>query len=445
MPKRSQTPITTRAAENAAEGVLWDRDIPGFGLRVLRSGRRSWVFKYRAREGAQRWYTIGTFPAQSVDQARREARVLRAIVEQGGDPVAEKREARAAERAATETKASALLEVYRTALPGRPSLRGPGTISERHAQQEAAETKAAIAVMEVGETPVGQITLADVRRLLRATADHPATARLRFGAFSRFLDWCVEEGHLDQNPCGALPKNQRPKPPKSRDRVVPLPAIARLWRAADVLPAPLDDLARVLFALPARRGEVARMDWSTVDLEAGVWTLPGAITKNGDPHELALPPLVLDILRARHDDAGRPGDGLVFPSQFTGGVVGRWSWMKQQLAEAADFHAWTWHDMRRSFASTLAEQGVPEEVADAVLNHRQSATRGGVKGVYQRSSRRAEQRNAVETWCTLLSGALEPSTPGAEPTSEEGGGVSADEPEEGGRGRARAAGKNHAA
>ncbi len=59
---------------------------------------------------------------------------------------------------------------------------------------------------------------------------------------------------------------------------------------------------------------------------------------------------------------------------------------------------WTWHDFRRSFATALGEAGIPEAVADAVLNHRQSATRGGVLGVYQRASRWPEQVKAMEHW-----------------------------------------------
>jgi hypothetical protein len=64
----------------------------------------------------------------------------------------------------------------------------------------------------------------------------------------------------------------------------------------------------------------------------------------------------------------------------------------------APLDRWTWHDFRRSFASALGEASIPEAVADAVLNHRQAATRGGVLGVYQRSSRWPEQVRAMELW-----------------------------------------------
>jgi hypothetical protein len=74
---------------------------------------------------------------------------------------------------------------------------------------------------------------------------------------------------------------------------------------------------------------------------------------------------------------------------------------------------WTWHDFRRSFASALGEAAIPEAVADAVLNHRQAATRGGVLGVYQRSSRWPEQVRAMDLWGRLLADALAGKTPDA--------------------------------
>jgi hypothetical protein len=81
--------------------------------------------------------------------------------------------------------------------------------------------------------------------------------------------------------------------------------------------------------------------------------------------------------------------------------------MKIALSEKAGVSGWTWHDFRRSFATALGEAGVSEAVADAVLNHRQSATRGGVLGVYQRAHRWPEQVKAMEAWSAMLAGAIE--------------------------------------
>jgi integrase len=96
---------------------------------------------------------------------------------------------------------------------------------------------------------------------------------------------------------------------------------------------------------------------------------------------------------ARITAKGQPG--LVFPAPRSGKEIDTFTDIKADLVEATKLAdgdgdtltGWTWHDFRRSFASALGENGIPELVADAVLNHRQAATRGGVLGVYQRSSR----------------------------------------------------------
>lgn len=394
--------------------MLWDREVSGFGLRVLTSGARTWLLKYRTIGGAQRWHRIGAFPAMTADEARKLARRLRSAVDQGRDPTTERKENAASARAARAAAVEQMAEAYAKALPGRASLRGSGAISAPHAAAEAAAVARAIDRMKLAGRAVAEVKAADLTGFLRAEAAHPANARLLFGAFSRFMDWCRDQGALAVNPCDTIPRNKRPKPPAPRSRVIALPDLARLWVAAEVLPPVYRDLARLLLVVPVRCGEGARMNWADVDLAAGAWTLPGAITKNGDPHMIALPPAILTMLRARQKAAARaegvaagpPHEGLVFAAPQSGGPVVRWTWMKTELGTAAGFIAWTWHDFRRSFASIMAENGIPEPVADAVLNHRQSSTRGGVLGVYQQARRWPEQKAAMEAWGKALAAAV---------------------------------------
>jgi len=187
--------------------------------------------------------------------------------------------------------------------------------------------------------------------------------------------------------------------------------LARLWEAADGLDeAVWRDFARFLIAMPCRRGEAAAMDWSHVDLDAAEWRQPSHLTKNREAHRLHLHPLALDVLRERHTATG--GKGLVFPAPRSGGAVGTFMPIKVALGEATGAQGealtgWTWHDFRRSFATALGEAGVSETVADAVLNHRQAATRGGVLGVYQRASRWPEQVAAMKAWGDMLAAAME--------------------------------------
>ena len=97
MPKRSASNITTKAAETSAPGLLWDREVAGFGLRTTKGGARTWLFKYRALGGAQHWHRIGAFPAMTAEDARKIARGLRSTLDKGGDPAKEREAEREAD------------------------------------------------------------------------------------------------------------------------------------------------------------------------------------------------------------------------------------------------------------------------------------------------------------------------------------------------------------
>jgi Arm DNA-binding domain len=82
--------ITKRVVE-AAEArekdyVIWDDELPGFGVRVFSSSKRSYVIQYRTR-GRSRRYTIGLHGAWAPETARREAKVQLGRVAGGDDPV----------------------------------------------------------------------------------------------------------------------------------------------------------------------------------------------------------------------------------------------------------------------------------------------------------------------------------------------------------------------
>lgn len=133
-----------------------------------------------------------------------------------------------------------LVDDYATALPRRPKLRGTGMPSPAHAAEELAQVRAAMAMMDRASTPIAELDPADVRQMLGKLGDKSATARARYGALSRFFDWCQDEGHIAANPCALLARTRRAKVIPPRAHHLPVVDVVRLWKAAAKLDAFLE-------------------------------------------------------------------------------------------------------------------------------------------------------------------------------------------------------------
>jgi integrase len=428
--RKGPTRITKATIEAAwkqrAKGqrlVIGDQQRPSLAL-VVNATSMSWVYSYKprgtdaatGRRFATRSVTIGSPETHSPEDAREAAGRLRGQATAGTDPADARRAAIAAAAEQRSQTVERLVEDYAKALPKRPKLRGSGKASADYVNREIGRVKAAVADMKAASRSVADLTDRDVRTLLRATADQPGAARHRFGALSRFFDWCRDERLIPVNPCLTIGKDKRPKPLTARQHFLRVDELAELWKAADKaagLETVHRDYLRFLIAVPCRRTEAATLDWSHLDLDTGTWTQPGLLTKNGDPHRVHLHRLALEILRRRHEATDEPDAGLVFPAPRSGKALATFRNMKTELVAAAAQDGWRLHDFRRSFATALGEAGFAEPVVDAVLNHRQAATRGGVLGVYQRATRWPEQVRAMEIWGEMLAAAIEGRPAGA--------------------------------
>jgi len=73
---------------NKPQELFWDPLFPhgSFGVRVYRSGRKTFVYNYRNREGRQRRLTIGDANTMTLTEARSQAMAYSLAVQEGTDP-----------------------------------------------------------------------------------------------------------------------------------------------------------------------------------------------------------------------------------------------------------------------------------------------------------------------------------------------------------------------
>ncbi len=275
--------------------AVWRRRKPGYRLiqrdqecrglaLIVNPTTMAWSYAYRPRGTdpltGKRWpnrpVTLGNPASLSPDDARIEANRIKGQAAAGGDPAAEKKVRAAAERRKRGATLQRLLDDYARALPRRPKMRGNGLPSAEYVADEIAQVGFALAGMKAEALPAADLTEADVRQLLGGAIEGAASIRARFGALSRFLDWAQDCEHIAVNPCTLIARTRRPKPAQARTHYLTLSELARLWEAAGRLREPVwRDFARFLIAVPARRGEAARLDWAHLDLAAAEWRQPG--------------------------------------------------------------------------------------------------------------------------------------------------------------------------
>ena len=85
--------VVNAASPEQKDTFIWASDLPGFGLRIFPSGRRSYLIQYRF-EGRQRRYTIELHGKLTPAQARTKAVKLFGDILDGKDPAAARHEAR---------------------------------------------------------------------------------------------------------------------------------------------------------------------------------------------------------------------------------------------------------------------------------------------------------------------------------------------------------------
>ncbi len=389
----TETAIAKAVRELPAGGRrdLADAGCPGLRLRLTSAGGRSWVLACRDGLGRMRRFPLGTYPAMGIGDARDAARGLRDRVKhEGADPVADRRKQRAIGAAAKDGIGTlkAILDAYGGPKGGAPKSWATG------------KPRVELVFKALLQKPVATMTAADLQMTadkypLQKAADF-AVRTLRPG-----LKWAAERGYVSAD----LADLKQRLPTERRKRTLSREELGRLLPVLREAKRPYAPALRFLLLTLARREEVAGMERRHLDLKAKVWTIPGDMTKNGEPHVVPLARQAVELLAALPAPTRRPGvvkgPDLVFRTT-TGSRLKNWDRETKALMAASKTSGWTRHDLRRTGATMLGEMGVIPDIVEAALNH--VTIRSALAATYNRARYRPQVAEALQMLADALDG-----------------------------------------
>lgn len=355
---------------------VWDTKVVGLVLRVRESGRASYVVNY----GRGKKVTLGRADALTPFEARDLAKQVLGDIAKGKDPQAERRKRKAgtlrgfietqyqpwaeANRKTGAQTVTRVLAVFPDLLLNRPiaelssfqleqwrtSRRKAGrqdTTINRDFDALRAVLSKAVEWGLIGDHPMKPVRRAKVDTLGRLRYLSPAEEeRLRAALDTRdesrrdgrrrFNAWRAERGYK------TLPEVQG-----YPDHITPITLLA--------------------LNTGLRRGELLGLTWGDVDFAGAIVTVRGASAKTGLTRHVPLNTEAMTVLRAWQPENAK-ADALVFPGPGGAPMFSlKTAW--QKVATAAKLNAFTFHDLRHTFASKLVQAGVDLNTVRELLGH----------------------------------------------------------------------------
>jgi integrase len=368
-------------------------DGAGLFLQVTPSGGKLWRFKYRF-DGKQKLLALGQYPEIPLAQARKRREDARTLLANGKDPGEEKK---AAKKAAALKEASAFELVAREWFDKNKQVWSPG-----HALTVMCRLEKDV-FSAIGGKLVSEITASDIRTMLlkieaRGAVETATRIKIMCGQVFRYA---VATGRLEHDPSAAIKSREifKKREVRHHPAITDPKELAPLLRAIDEYPGTFVvksalQLTPLLFVRP---GELQNMEWSDIDFDAALWSIPAERMKMRHPHLVPLSRQALKILREL-----RPATGhgrYVFPGRASRP-------MSNNSINAAlrylgyDNDTVTGHGFRAT-ARTMLDEVLSFRV-DLIEHQLAHAVRDTNGRAYNRTSFLDDRRQMMQAWADYL-------------------------------------------
>ena len=387
--------LTDTAIRTAIAGAK-DRklaDDKGLYLLLTAGGSKLWRFKYRVN-GKEKKLALGAYPEVSLKEARLARDRARTAAQAGGDPAAAKREARAAKRLAAGNTFGGIAEELITKM-------------EAEGKADVTVTKARWLLSKLtpvlGNRPITEITPAELLGVLRKSerVGQRETARRLRSFSSRVFRYAVATARAAADPAQPLAGALVAPVAKHHAAITDPVAFGALLRSIDKYTGqPVTTLALRFTALVFQRpGEIRQAEWSEIDFDGAVWTIPAERMKQRQPHRVPLSQQALAILREAEVLSG--GGRYVFPklgSALKPMCENAINGALRRMGYGAD--TMTAHGFRSTASSLLNESG--KWNPDAIERSLAHADANQVRAAYHRSAYWPERVEMAAWWSDHL-------------------------------------------
>ena len=385
MPRKARELTNVELARLNAEGFHSVGGVPGLHLSISANGA-SWILRAMVG-GKRRDIGLGSRKYITLKMAREKARAAREKIEQGLDPVIERRSARDALRNAVtfDEAAARFIEA-----------KSPEWSNPKHRAQWKA-TLDTYASPRIGTLPVDRVNLPHVLEILSPiwTTKTETASRVRMRVES-VLAWATASGYRSgDNPARwkgnldvllAKPSKVKKVEHHAALAIDALPAFVADLRGRDGVAA---RALEFLILTATRSGEVRGATWDEFDLKSGVWIIPGERMKAGKEHRVPLCARALALVKEQPPVAGSsyvfsaPRGGQL--SDMTLSAV-----MRRMKVDAVP------HGFRSTFRDWCSERtAYPRDVAEMALAH---TIQNKTEAAYRRGDLYDKRVNMMKDW-----------------------------------------------
>ncbi len=401
------TDSTVKAAK--PEGQKRRKLADGGGLTlVVKPESKVWWFRYRFA-GKEKTFSLGSYPETSLKSARAGRDNARQLLDQNKDPVTHRRSESAKNLSANANTFQAVSEDWLKLQKGQLS---DSTISVTHNRLTN------WIYPHLGSLPITDIEpplALQVLRKIEAKGKHETAHRMR-QRISQIYRFAISEGRATRDPTADLRGILKAVPAKNRAAIVKPEELAKLLLAIDAYAGQPTTCAALQLAplVFLRPGELRLAAWSEIDLDAGIWTVPGKRMKGTvkakraglvPDHRIPLSPQAIEILKPLKQLTGhRP---YVFESVRPGRPMSGNTVNTALKSMGFDGATMVGHGFRATASTLLHEMGWPPEIIELQLAHRQ---RNQVAAAYNRSARIDERTKMMRQWADYLDNLKKPNS-----------------------------------